>query len=185
MSGADCPIKAMETFPLCSGLPPPPPPRSARRGRGGAWAPGAVRDLPPPALPGGGGRSARADPLPGPRPARSVWRRPQAPRARGLGREAVLQTKDQSRPGPPAGGLALVLPLISLFTSTDRLLARSLTSFQCPRVKLRGVVSFCPMLGGRGKQKYTERLTKQTHEMQTRSRAVQNWRQTDSDGSGH
>ena len=184
MSGADCPIKAMETFPLCSGLPPPPP-RSARRGRGGAWAPGAVRDLPPPALPGGGGRSARADPLPGPRPARSVWRRPQAPRARGLGREGVLQTKDQSRPGPPAGGLALVLPLISLFTSTDRLLARSLTSFQCPRVKLRGVVSFCPMLGGRGKQKYTERLTKQTHEMQTRSRAVQNWRQTDSDGSGH
>ena len=33
----------------------------------------------------------------------------------GLGREGVLQTKDQSRPGPLAGGLALVLPLISLF----------------------------------------------------------------------
>ena len=31
----------------------------------------------------------------------------------GLGREGVLQTKDQSRPGPPAGGLALVWPLIS------------------------------------------------------------------------
>ena len=44
MSGADCPIKAMETFPLCSGLPPPPP-RSARRGRGGAWAPGAVPEI--------------------------------------------------------------------------------------------------------------------------------------------
>ena len=81
-----------------------------------------------------------------------------------------------------------IVSLISLFTSTGRLLARSLTSFQCPRVKLRGVVSFCPMLGGRGKQKYTERLTKQTHEMQTRSRAVQTWRQTEnnnSDGSGH
>ena len=74
-----------------------------------------------------------------------------------------------------------------LFTSTDRLLARSLTSFQCPRVKLRGVVSLCPMLGGRGKQKYTKRLTKQTHETQTRSRAAQNRRQTESnnsDGSG-
>ena len=33
----------------------------------------------------------------------------------GLGREGVLQTKDQSRLGPLAGGLALVLPLISLF----------------------------------------------------------------------
>ena len=74
-----------------------------------------------------------------------------------------------------------------LFTSTNRLLARSLTSFQCPRVKLRGVVSRCPMLGGRGKQKYTKRLTKQTHETQTRSRAAQNRRQTESnnsDGSG-
>ena len=64
-----------------------------------------------------------------------------------------------------------------LLTSTDRLLARSLTSFQCPRVKFRGVVSLCPMLGGRGKQKYTKRLTKQTHETQTRSRAAQNRRQ--------
>ena len=74
-----------------------------------------------------------------------------------------------------------------LLTSTDRLLARSLTSFQYSRVKLRGVVSLCPVVGGKGKQKYTKRLTKQTHETQTRSRAAQNRRQTErnnSDGSG-
>ena len=35
-----------------------------------------------------------------------------APALEGLGREGVLQTKDQSRPGPLAGGLALVWPLI-------------------------------------------------------------------------
>ena len=35
------------------------------------------------------------------------------PALEGLGREGVLQTKDQSRPGPPAGGLAVVWPLIS------------------------------------------------------------------------
>ena len=33
-----------------------------------------------------------------------------------LGKEGGLQTKDQSRPGPLAGGLALVWPLISLFS---------------------------------------------------------------------
>ena len=33
----------------------------------------------------------------------------------GLGKEGGFQTKDQSRPGPLAGGLALVLPLISLY----------------------------------------------------------------------
>ena len=38
------------------------------------------------------------------------------PALEGLGREGVLQTKDQSRPGPLAGGLALVWPLISLFS---------------------------------------------------------------------
>ena len=37
------------------------------------------------------------------------------PALEGLGREGVLQTKDQSRPGPPVGGLALVWPLIFLF----------------------------------------------------------------------
>ena len=37
-----------------------------------------------------------------------------APALEGLGREGVLQTKDQSRPGPLAGGLALVWPLIFL-----------------------------------------------------------------------
>ena len=36
------------------------------------------------------------------------------PALEGLGREGVLQTKDQSRPGPLAGGLALVWPLIFL-----------------------------------------------------------------------
>ena len=35
------------------------------------------------------------------------------PELEGLGREGVLQTKDQSRPGPPAGGLALVWPNFS------------------------------------------------------------------------
>ena len=38
----------------------------------------------------------------------------------GLGREGVLQTKDQSRPGPLVGGLALVWPLISLFLRGGR-----------------------------------------------------------------
>ena len=37
-----------------------------------------------------------------------------APALEGLGREGVLQTKDQSRLGPLAGGLALVWPLIFL-----------------------------------------------------------------------
>ena len=32
------------------------------------------------------------------------------------GGEGILQTKDQSRPGPLAGGLALVWPLLSLFS---------------------------------------------------------------------
>ena len=36
------------------------------------------------------------------------------PALEGLGREGGLQTKDQSRPGPPAGGLALVWPLLFL-----------------------------------------------------------------------
>ena len=36
------------------------------------------------------------------------------PAFEGLGREGGFQTKDQSRPGPPAGGLALVWPLIFL-----------------------------------------------------------------------
>ena len=35
------------------------------------------------------------------------------PALEGLGREGVLQTKDQSRPGPLAGGLALVWPNFS------------------------------------------------------------------------
>ena len=43
-----------------------------------------------------------------------------APALEGLGREGVLQTKDQSRPGPLAGGLALDLPLISLFLRGGR-----------------------------------------------------------------
>ena len=38
----------------------------------------------------------------------------------GLGREGGFQTKDQSRPGPPAGGLALVWPLIFLFLRGGR-----------------------------------------------------------------
>ena len=38
----------------------------------------------------------------------------------GLGRAGGFQTKDQSRPGPPAGGLALVWPLISLFLRGGR-----------------------------------------------------------------
>ena len=42
------------------------------------------------------------------------------PALEGLGREGVLQTKDQSRPSPLAGGLALVLPLISLFLRGGR-----------------------------------------------------------------
>ena len=42
------------------------------------------------------------------------------PALEGLGREGVLQTKDHSRPGPLAGGLALVLPLISLFLRGGR-----------------------------------------------------------------
>ena len=37
------------------------------------------------------------------------------PALEGLGREGGLQTKDQSRLGPLAGGLALVWPLIFLF----------------------------------------------------------------------
>ena len=36
------------------------------------------------------------------------------PALEGLGREGILHTKDQSRPGPLAGGLALVWPLIFL-----------------------------------------------------------------------
>ena len=41
---------------------------------------------------------------------RLVWKGRLAvvPALDGLGREGVLQTKDQSRPGPLAGGLALV-----------------------------------------------------------------------------
>ena len=42
------------------------------------------------------------------------------PALEGLGREGVLQTKDQSRPGPPAGGLALVWPLIFPFLRVGR-----------------------------------------------------------------
>ena len=42
------------------------------------------------------------------------------PELEGLGREGVLQTKDQSRPGPLAGGLALVWPLIFLFLRGGR-----------------------------------------------------------------
>ena len=42
------------------------------------------------------------------------------PAFEGLGREEVIRTKDQSRPGPPAGGLALVWPLISLFLRGGR-----------------------------------------------------------------
>ena len=42
-------------------------------------------------------------------------RRAVVPALEGLGREGVLQTKDQSRPGPLAGGLALVWPLIFIF----------------------------------------------------------------------
>ena len=42
------------------------------------------------------------------------------PALEGLGREGVLQTKDQSRLGPLAGGLALVWPLISLFLRGGR-----------------------------------------------------------------
>ena len=37
------------------------------------------------------------------------------PALEGLGREGILQTKDQSRPGPPTGGLAFVWPLIYFF----------------------------------------------------------------------
>ena len=39
------------------------------------------------------------------------------PALEGLGREGVLQTKDQSRPGPLAGGLALVWPNFSFSNS--------------------------------------------------------------------
>ena len=42
------------------------------------------------------------------------------PELEGLGREGGFQTKDQSRPGPLAGRLALVLPLISLFLRGGR-----------------------------------------------------------------
>ena len=42
------------------------------------------------------------------------------PALEGLGREGGFQTKDQSRPGPPAGGLALVWPLIFLFLRGGR-----------------------------------------------------------------
>ena len=42
------------------------------------------------------------------------------PALEGLGREGVLQTKYQSRPGPLAGGLTLVLPLIFLFLRGGR-----------------------------------------------------------------
>ena len=42
------------------------------------------------------------------------------PALEGLGREGVLQTKDQSRPGPLAGGLALVWLLIFLFLRGGR-----------------------------------------------------------------
>ena len=42
------------------------------------------------------------------------------PALEGLGREGVLQTKDQSRPGPPAGGLAWVWPRFFLFLRGGR-----------------------------------------------------------------
>ena len=42
------------------------------------------------------------------------------PALEGLGREGVLQTEDQLRPGPLAGGLALVLPIIPLFLRGGR-----------------------------------------------------------------
>ena len=42
------------------------------------------------------------------------------PALEGLGREGVLQTKDQSRLGPLVGGLALVWPLIFLFLRGGR-----------------------------------------------------------------
>ena len=42
------------------------------------------------------------------------------PAFEGLGTEGILQTKDQSRPGPLAGGLALVWPLMSLFLRGGR-----------------------------------------------------------------
>ena len=42
------------------------------------------------------------------------------PALEGLGREGGLQTKGQLRPGPPAGGLALVWPLIFLFLRGGR-----------------------------------------------------------------
>ena len=42
------------------------------------------------------------------------------PALEGLGRERGFQTKDQSRPGPLAGGLALVWPLIFLFLRGGR-----------------------------------------------------------------
>ena len=42
------------------------------------------------------------------------------PALQGLGREGGFQTKDQSRPGPLAGGLALVWPLIFLFLRGGR-----------------------------------------------------------------
>ena len=55
----------------------------------------------------------------GPRWRRVGGRLAVRPALEGLGRE-VLQTKDQSRPGPLAGGLALVWPLISLFLRGGR-----------------------------------------------------------------
>ena len=42
------------------------------------------------------------------------------PALEGFGREGGFQTKGQLRPGPPAGGLALVWPLIFLFIRGGR-----------------------------------------------------------------
>ena len=42
------------------------------------------------------------------------------PALEGLGREGGFQTKGQLKPGPPAGGLALVWPLIFLFLRGGR-----------------------------------------------------------------